>query len=337
MKKKNKNENIIVKFNLNGLETGIKCKRSEYIENIIEQYIKEIQKDLNNIYFLYRGDMLNKKLKIEEINKQETEIKILVYELEGIDEIEEKLKESEGIICPGCKEICFFNIKNYKINLNGCKKNHFFSNIIISDFNDLQKIDESKILCHKCKENKLNTSGNKFYICIDCNTNYCPLCKLSHNKNHKIIDYDMKDYYCHNHEERFISYCNRCNENLCDLCDNINHNITYLYKLKNKDKSIFKLKEKIDDLKSEKPDEEKKLIKIIENLELYYNIVNNIINRYNNKKYKNFQILMNINNLNNYNHKVIEDIDKIKNENIKLETISNLYKNMVIDNEIILK
>ena len=73
MKKKNKNENIIVKFNLNGLETGIKCKRSEYIENIIEQYIKEIQKDLNNIYFLYRGDMLNKELKIEEINKQETE------------------------------------------------------------------------------------------------------------------------------------------------------------------------------------------------------------------------------------------------------------------------
>ena len=46
---------------------------------------------------------------------------------------------------------------------------------------------------------------------------------------------------------------------------------------------------------------------------------------------------MNLNNLNKYNQKVIEDIDKIKNKNNKLETISNINKNKIIHNKIILK
>lgn len=65
-----------------------------------------------------------------------------------------------------------------------------------------------------------------------------------------------------------------------DICENINHSIIFLYKLKNKDKSILKLKSKIDDIKAEKPDSEEKMSKIIENLEIYYNIVNNRMNRY---------------------------------------------------------
>ena len=54
-----------------------------------------------------------------------------------------------------------------------------------------------------------------------------------------------------------------------DICENINHSIIFLYKLKNKDKSILKLKSKIDDIKAEKPDSEEKMSKIIENLEIY--------------------------------------------------------------------
>ena len=65
-------------------------------------------------------------------------------------------------------------------------------------------------------------------------------------------------------------------------------------------------------------------------------MVNKIMNVYENTKNKNFQLLMNINNLNKYNQKIIEDIEKLKNKNSKLETISDIYKNMIIDNEIIL-
>ena len=309
-----KNDNIIAKFNFEGKTEEIKCKRSEYIKDVIKQYVKNIQKDLENIYFLYNGNIINKEMKIEEMIKnkdnKENELQILVYELETNDKNKEELKESEGIICSSCKEMCFFSINNYKIYLNNCKNNHCFSNLISNGFNDLQKIDESKIECYKCKQNKMETTNNQFYICIDCNNNLCPLCKNSHNKNHKIIDYEMKNYYCHRHEERFISYCNKCNENLCDLCDNINHNIMFLYKLNNKDKNILQLKTKIDDLKKEKPDSEKKLCKIIENLDSYYNIVNNIIDRYNNKKYKNYQLLMNIHNLNYTTKKLLKILIK---------------------------
>ena len=65
-------------------------------------------------------------------------------------------------------------------------------------------------------------------------------------------------------------------------------------------------------------------------------MVNSIMNTYINKKNRNCQLLMNINNLNKYNQKVIEDIEKLKNKTSRLETISNLYKDMIIDNEIIL-
>ena len=77
-KNKNKKENILIKFLFEGREVKINCKRNEYMKDIIKQYTKDLQKDLNNIYFLYNGDMLKKELKIEEINNEENEIKILV-------------------------------------------------------------------------------------------------------------------------------------------------------------------------------------------------------------------------------------------------------------------
>ncbi len=202
--------------------------------------------------------------------------------------------------------------------------------------NNFQKIDESKILCYKCNKNKFETINNKFYKCLDCNINLCPLCNSSHNKNHRKIDYEMKNNCCENHGERYIAYCKDCNQNLCDLCNFTKHNINFLYKFKNDKENIFQLKNKLEDLKKEDIDSDKKLNKIIENIELYYNMANNLMNTYMNTKNENCQLLMNISNLNKYNQKVIEDIEKLKNKNNKLKAISNLYKNMIIDNEIIL-
>ena len=65
-------------------------------------------------------------------------------------------------------------------------------------------------------------------------------------------------------------------------------------------------------------------------------MANNLMNTDMNTKNENCQLLMNISNLNKYNQKVIEDIEKLKNKNNKLETISYIYKNMIIDNELIL-
>ena len=70
-----------------------------------------------------------------------------------------------------------------------------------------QKIDESKISCHKCNINKSETTNNQFYKCLDCNINLCPLCNSFHNKNHIKINYEMKNNCCNIHGERYISYC----------------------------------------------------------------------------------------------------------------------------------
>lgn len=128
-----KSDNIKVKFNFEGKVVEIKCKRSEYIKDIIKQYTKNLEKDLENIFFLYKGNTINKEMEIEEmIKKEENELQILVYELENDDKNEQKLKDSEVFICPSCKEMCLFNISDYKIYLNNCKNNHCFSNLILN-------------------------------------------------------------------------------------------------------------------------------------------------------------------------------------------------------------
>ena len=68
---------------------------------------------------------------------------------------------------------------------------------------------------------------NQFFICNTCNKNLCALCKHSHDNNHNIIDYDLKNYICNIHNKSYNSYCNKCLQNLCVLCEkeHIDHGV----------------------------------------------------------------------------------------------------------------
>ena len=83
--------------------------------------------------------------------------------------------------------------------------------------------------------------NNIFYKCYNCNINLCPLCKSNHvkkyDKTHIVKDYDLKNYFCNEHDERFILYCKDCNKHICDICDYnkhilFQHNCFFLYKKK---------------------------------------------------------------------------------------------------------
>jgi len=132
--------------------------------------------------------------------------------------------------------------------------------------------------------------------------------------------------------------------NLCDKCeiDHKNHNYYSLTKLiTNKENNINELRIKIDNLKKEIKDIIKKVNMIIDNMEIYYNINNDIINNYN-RKNKNYEILMNINNFSNNNEIIIKDINEIIKEyqiENKIKLIYKIYDKMMIKNEkeIILK
>ena len=53
--------------------------------------------------------------------------------------------------------------------------------------------------------------------------NLCPICKINHDNNHKIINYNDKEFKCGIHNENNISYSNKCNKNICMSCEN-DHN-----------------------------------------------------------------------------------------------------------------
>ena len=329
----------------NESEKQIEIDKHTKIGSILNSYSKEIDKDINELYFIYNGDLINLEKYFEDICGKNKEISILVYEYEN-ESGNEELKISKDIICPICNELCMINFKDYKITLNNCKNGHKISKILFEELTDFQKINESKIICKKCSNNKSETIDNKFYICLDCNINLCPLCKLNHIKKeekHLIIDYDIKNKLCNEHLERYILHCEKCNKDFCDSCNHHNiHKVSFLFKYtKNVNVKRDDLRIKIDKLKNEllTNAENISLNKIVQNLEPHHNIHDNIFKNFNEKK-RNYYSVMNIKNISDFNEMIFEDIEKILNVNNKdnkNNLISNLYDKMIINSEFILK
>ena len=224
-------DSVKVQFSFNGDEEEIVCNKNVTMIDIFEKYAKKVEQEIRNLFFVYNGDLVNSEKRLDDISGKNTEIKILVYELVN-ETNEEELKLSKDIICPICKEICIINFKDYKITFNNCKNKHSISEILFEEFKDFQKIIESEIICHKCNNNKNETTDNKFYKCFNCNINLCPICKLKHgkteNKKHLILDYDIKNYYCNEHGQRYILHCEECNKDYCDICENhYNHKSSF--------------------------------------------------------------------------------------------------------------
>ena len=327
-----------VEFIYQGQNIDILCNLNEKMEDIIVKFETKVQIEKNIVYYLYNGVKMNKELIIDNIiNKNDREnkiMKIIVNEIEKIEK--DKYIISKNIICPECNENCRIKIKDYLIDLYDCKNKHNLYNISLDKFEETQKINISKIICEECKEkNKNNTYKNEFYKCLKCNKNICPLCKLKHNNEHDIINYEQKDYICEIHNELYIKYCNDCKKNICVLCANKhkNHNII-LYEdiISDKDEiknKINELRKEIDTFNKNINEIIKKLKKVIDNMEIYYNIYNNIMINYG--KNRNYEILQNIKEINNNIYENINKINKENNINIKFKNIINMNNNMIND------
>ena len=238
---------------------------------------------------------------------------------------------SKDIICPICNETIFMDIKDYKINLYGCKNNHKNENILLNKFEDSQKKILNDIKCNLCGRNRSNIYNNEFFICITCDKTICPLCRLNHTKEHIIMNYDDKNYICKNHNKSYYKYCNTCKEDMCKSCKNKhrNHDI-----LKFKDKLVKKndLKKSNKDLKNVldtfkyKSNIIKEILEKMNNMmDIYYKINNNIINNYNINK-MNYYTLLNINKIKNNNEKLIKELNDVINDDKILEySLNNFY------------
>ena len=201
--------------------TEIQCNEDDIMENLCSKYANKIQKDLNSLYFLYSGNIIDLKLQFKKIinksDKQKKYMKVLVYKIGTINLNKCKIIKSKQIICPKCSEKALIKFENYKIKLtcNKCGEN----TKLISEYENTQKIDQSKIICEICKQsNKAETFQNQFLRCLDCKINICPFCKSTHNPNHNILDYDYKTFICEEHYEKYEFFCKTCKKNLCTEC-----------------------------------------------------------------------------------------------------------------------
>jgi len=315
-------------FIYNGNQIVIPCITNEKLSLICEKFITKLQLDISKTYYyLYGGNTINKDSSFEEQANNEDKIgkvmNIVVYdEMKTIKN--DNIKEAKEIICPECKESILLKIDEYRLSMYNCKNKHKIENKSIKEFNNIQKIDELKIICDICNiNNKYNTYKNEMNYCLICKKIICPLCKLKHDNNHIIVKYEDRNIICSKHNEKYVKYCNDCNINLCMECikEHKNHKGIYYGDILANIDNNNEFKKCLEKLINNINEIIKKLEEIKESMNLYYKINNNIMNN----KNINYEILQNIKEFSNYNNKIIEDIKEIINEN----NINNKFNNIM--------
>ena len=320
-------------FLYDNIPTTIQCGSDENMIDIFKKFCVKSYLEMNNIYFIYNGKTINSELKLNEVisesDKRLGKLKILVNTINDVNkEINDNLITSNDIICPICKEICFFKFQDYKINLYDCKNEHKQNILLFNDFNKTQKVDQTKIICDNCKKtNKGETYKKEFWKCLTCEENLCPICKSSHDEMHEILNYEERNYMCKIHNEIYFSYCTKCKINLCMSCESEHedkNNIIFFKDIMPK-KEVIKsitdeIKLKVENFKQKISNLIQMLKKVNENIDIYYNINNSIIKSFERKK-RNYQILKNVNNIINNNKMILNDIDKI----IKEKELNNIF------------
>ena len=320
-------------------KTVIQANLNDSFSKIVTAFINKTNLNLKNLYFLSNGKNLSLEEKIKNImseaEKQNKKMIILVQNLNSSTNIvKDTMIKSNDIICPTCKEICKFEIKGHRLKLYGCKNGHIKDNIKLKEYSDTQKIDISTIKCNKCGKSKFETFNQEMFICCECNINLCPLCKSIHDNSHSIINYENKNYVCNLHDEQLFKYCENCKKDLCLLCleEHKYHNvISYedkLINIKDLRKKMNDLYSSINKFKNNIEDEIKKLKNIIKNMEIFYNIYNNIIEKCEKNKNRNYNLLLNLHYINDSINDEINMIQNIYNFGLNLNELNVLYEEM---------
>ena len=327
-----------VDFNYESKKTTIQCNPDDTMESIIHKFLTKIENTSKKLFFLYDGKILESKKTFSEIannlDKSINKMNVIVNNELQEEKNDSYLQKSKYIICPEFNENIFFKIKNFKIALEECKNGHKINDILFSEFLKGQNIDLKKIKCELCKKaDKSETFKNQFYKCNSCNIPLCPLCKSCHNKEHYIIDYDIKDFSCKEHNESYISFCNDCKKDVCVLCLKVHSGhkiINYgdiMPEIGDVENKSNKLKETILEFKNHVNEIIVNLNKLKDSLDEYYKIYNECLSNFDSKK-RNYYIIKNTNEINNYNIDFMNILKTIGNEQKienKLKNIMNLF------------
>lgn len=93
-------------FNINGIYTTILCQTNNKFKDIFQKLQSKINKNINEMYFLYNGAKINEESKYEEVVNNEDKINksmnIIGYEINQLGIIENTIINSPDIICKEC-------------------------------------------------------------------------------------------------------------------------------------------------------------------------------------------------------------------------------------------
>ena len=122
-----------IEFIYNGITTIILCQYKEKFEDILQKLSLKIKIDLDSVYFLYSGKVINNKtLTIEKIinniDKLSNRMNIQIVDNENKEE-NDIITKSTYVICPECKERAKIRIKNYRIRIYDCINKHDKMNV----------------------------------------------------------------------------------------------------------------------------------------------------------------------------------------------------------------
>ena len=335
---------VLVEFTNDQRTIAIKCKRNQKMRDICRKYSMKEQIKKEKLYFIYQNVKVNEELTFEELainnDKNNGKMSILV-EKRDLEQENEVFEKSKDIICPDCGELAFLKIKDNKLIFLECQNHHKNENILINEYEEKQKIDQSRVKCSYCISNKIDSKNKKFFLCFTCNKNLCPRCQIDHCKDHYIIDYDDKNYKCKEHKnQNFCYYCKNCQQNLCFDCkinhDKKKHEIEELRHIQKKD-----LIQKSDEINNciNKYNEDLNLItekfqKTKNHFKFLFKLNKDYLDFYNEDN-RNYITLHNLNEIYN-NNTICEEINTIINDNIilnKINRILNLSDNKNIDDE----
>ena len=317
---------IEITFIFEGNNYVVHANSSDKMKDIFENFRAQVSVEAKNLFHLYLGSTIKEELELDRVisddDRQTNKMKIITNLIEENESNDQNNYKSKDILCPQCGEKCLLSMNNFKIKLYNCKNGHISNYISLDDYEKIQKIKDLNIKCQICNEkNRNNTYNNEFYQCINCEINICPLCKTNHDKSHKIINHDKKNYICLTHFEPYIKYCNDCKLNLCPSC-NVNHDTHNISLFSNMNININDKKDEINNLGElirENNDNISKFIDLLTqiayNLKIYHKIYNDMITNYEN---------------NNINYELIQSLNQMDNSIIKKNLLQiNNFKNSV--------
>jgi len=155
---------IEIKFIYKGRNIPIQCNKNDLLKDIFNKF--EIKIENNSVYYLYKGNKIDKDIQLEELIKGDdiNNINILVNNINEIDK--KNIVKSKLVKCPECKENIRIKMNDYKIKLYDCKNGHNIENLLLEEYENTQKIDISEIKCNICNINnkRIHLIMNFMYV-----------------------------------------------------------------------------------------------------------------------------------------------------------------------------